>query len=238
MTFLSVSLCAASSACEKRLSGRSSRAIVDSFVINHNNENYYHFGRDARSSRSNVTGSHRDSSHSPLIAAFIKHYEELVNHVRHRFGDRAFACDVVQDVGVQLLQRPPGEPVHTPLAFLRHLSIHRAIDRWRGDELHASRMEPAGVDVPDLRSDDIDGEQALSYRQTVQELERAINALPARCREVFILHKLHDLSQEEVAAQLRISRNMVAKHMARAMTDLTPILQNTLHTKTANADAA
>jgi len=30
---------------------------------------------------------HRDPVHSPLIAAFVKHYEELVNHVRHRFGD-------------------------------------------------------------------------------------------------------------------------------------------------------
>lgn len=84
--------------------------------------------------------------------------------------------------------------------------------------------------VPDTRSDDNDGEQALSYQQTVQELEQIINALPERCREVFILHKLHDLSQEEVAAQLRMSRNMVAKHMARAMMALTPILQNTLHT--------
>jgi len=165
-----------------------------------------------------------------LIATFVKHYEELVNHVRHRFGDRAFACDVVQDVGVQLLQRPPGEPIHTPLAFLRHLSVHRAIDRWRGDEVHASHTESSGTVVPDMRSDDIDGEQALSYQQTVRELERIINELPERCREVFILHKLHDLSQEEVAAQLRISRNMVAKHMARAMTALTPILQNTLHT--------
>ena len=204
--------------------------VVDSFVINSNNENYYRFGRDARSSRNNVTGLHRDSAHSPLIATFVKHYEELVNHVRHRFGDRAFACDVVQDVGVQLLQRPPGEPIHTPLAFLRHLSVHRAIDRWRGDEVHASHTESSGTVVPDMRSDDIDGEQALSYQQTVRELERIINELPERCREVFILHKLHDLSQEEVAAQLRISRNMVAKHMARAMTALTPILQNTLHT--------
>ncbi|WP_241021458.1 RNA polymerase sigma factor [Burkholderia sp. Ac-20353] len=201
---------------------------VDSFVININNANHYHFGRDARSSRNNVTGSHRDSAHSPLIAAFVRHYEELVNHVRHRFGDRAFACDVVQDVGVQILQRPPGDPIHTPLAFLRHLSIHRAIDRWRGDEAHASHLEPAGVSVPDTRSDDIDGEQVLSYQQTVQELEQIINGLPARCREVFILHKLHDLSQEEVAARLRISRNMVAKHIARAMTALTPILQNSL----------
>jgi RNA polymerase sigma-70 factor (ECF subfamily) len=165
-----------------------------------------------------------------LIAAFVKHYEDLVNHVRHRFGDRAFACDVVHDVCVQLLQRPPGEPIHTPLAFLRHLSIHRAIDCWRRDELHASHAESAGIVVPDLRADEIDGEQVLSYQQTVKELERIINALPKRCREVFILHKLHDLSQEEVAAKLRISRNMVAKHMARAMTALTPILQNSLQT--------
>ncbi|NIF76414.1 RNA polymerase sigma factor [Paraburkholderia sp. Cy-641] len=177
-----------------------------------------------------MTGSHRDSAHSSLIAAFIKHYEDLVSHVRRRFGDRAFACDVVQDVGVQLLQRPPEAAVHAPLAFLRHMSIHRAIDRWRGDEAHASHTESTGVVVPDTRSDDNDGEQALSYQQTVQELEQIINALPERCREVFILHKLHDLSQEEVAAQLRMSRNMVAKHMARAMTALTPILQNTLRT--------
>jgi RNA polymerase sigma-70 factor (ECF subfamily) len=185
---------------------------------------------DAHSSRNNVTSLHRDSARSPLIAAFVKHYEDLVNYVRHRFGDRAFACDVVQDVGVQLLQRPPGEPIHTPLAFLRHLSIHRAIDRWRRDEAHASHTESTGIAVPDMRSDEIDGEQALSYQQTLTELERIIDALPERCREVFILHKLHDLSQEEVAARLRISRNMVAKHMARAMSALTPILQNTLHT--------
>lgn len=104
--------------------------------------------------------------------------------------------------------------------------------------MHASHTESAGIVVPDMRSDEIDGEQALSYQQTVAELERIINGLPERCREVFILHKLHDLSQEEVAARLRISRNMVAKHMARAMTALTPILQNSLSTKTANADAA
>ncbi|CAH0446559.1 hypothetical protein LMG10661_02629 [Ralstonia syzygii subsp. syzygii] len=175
----------------------------------------------ARPSWMTMTGPHCDSACSLLMTAFVDHYEELVDHVRHRFGDRAFACDVVQDVCVQLLHRPPAEPICTPLAFLRHLSIHRAIDRWRSDETHATYAELAGQAVPD--TDDVDGERIVASRQTVHQVEQAIDGLPARCREVFILHKLHDLSQDEVAVRLCISLNMVAKHLARAMLAMHPI---------------
>ncbi|WP_242411504.1 MULTISPECIES: RNA polymerase sigma factor [unclassified Burkholderia] len=185
-----------------------------------------------------MTGLPRDAADTSLIGTLVKHYDDLVNHVRHRFGDRAFARDVVQDVCVQLLQRPPDERIHTPLAFLRHLSIHRAIDRWRGEEARATHVDLTGLAAPDIRSDDVDGEQVLTYQQTVRELERIIDDLPARCREVFILHKLHELSQDEVAAELRISRNMVAKHLARAMVALAPVLQTPLRTATSNHDAA
>ncbi|ATI29295.1 MULTISPECIES: RNA polymerase sigma factor [Ralstonia solanacearum species complex] len=162
-----------------------------------------------------MTALHCDFVRTSLMAAFVDHYEELINHVRHRFGDQAFACDVVQDVCVQLLHRPPAEPVCTPLAFLRHLSIHRAIDRWRSDETRAAYAELAGQAASD--TDDVDGERIVASRQTVHQVEQVIDGLPARCREVFILHKLHDLSQDEVAVRLSISRNMVAKHLARAM---------------------
>ncbi|AXV71449.1 RNA polymerase sigma factor [Ralstonia pseudosolanacearum] len=168
-----------------------------------------------------MTGPHCDSACSSLMTAFVDHYEELVDHVRHRFGDRAFARDVVQDVCVQLLHRPPAEPICTPLAFLRHLSIHRAIDRWRSDETYAAYAEQAGQVAPD--TDDVDGERVVASRQAVHQVEQAIGGLPARCREVFILHKLHDLSQDEVAVRLCISRNMVAKHLARAMLAMDPI---------------
>nr|WP_241014850.1 RNA polymerase sigma factor [Burkholderia sp. Ac-20379] len=180
----------------------------------------------------------RDAAHSSLITTLVKHYDDLVNHVRRRFGDRTFATDVVQDVCLQLLQRPPEDArIHTPLAFLRHLSIHRAIDRWRGDEARAASVDLTGLAAPDLRSDDADGEQCLTYQQTLDELGRRIDALPTRCREVFILHKLHDLSQDEVAAELRISRNMVAKHLARAMAALAPVLPSPSRNAAPNHDA-
>jgi RNA polymerase sigma factor (sigma-70 family) len=184
-----------------------------------------------------LIGPRRDSSQSVLVGAFVKHYQELVDHVRRRFGDQAFALDVMQDVCVQLLRRPPGEAIETPLAFLRHLSIHRAIDRRRADERRAACFLDTGQDVAELHADPVGGEQALSYKQTVHELEKLIQGLPTRCREVFILHKLYELTQDEVAERLNISRNMVAKHLSRAMSELAPLLQMTFQAKAVKAGA-
>jgi RNA polymerase sigma factor (sigma-70 family) len=185
-----------------------------------------------------LTALHRDPFHSFLVGVLVKHYQELVDYVRRRFGDQTFALDVVQDVCVQLLRRPPGEAMDTPLAFLRHLSIHRAIDRRRADERRAAYVLDEEQDVAGLHADLIGEEQLLSYKQTVRELEKVVQGLPTRCREVFILNKLHEMTQDEVATHLNISRNMVAKHLSRAMIELAPLLQTTLQAKTANADAA
>ncbi|WP_175102885.1 RNA polymerase sigma factor [Pararobbsia alpina] len=185
-----------------------------------------------------MTGLHCDSSQSFLVGVLVKHYHELVDYVRRRFGDQTFAHDVVQDVCVQLLRRPPGEAMDTPLAFLRHLSIHRAIDRWRADERHAAYVLEEEQDVAGLHADLIGEERLLSYKQTVRELEKVIQGLPTRCREVFVLHKIHEMTQDEVAAHLNISRNMVAKHLSRAMIEFAPLLRTTLQDKTATADAA
>lgn len=163
------------------------------------------------------------SSPSSLFAALLRHYDELVDHVRRRFGDKHFARDVLQDVCVQLLERPPAGHVGKPLAFLRHVSTHRAIDRYRAEstrQTHADAWEAdagGAAESPDIAD-------AIAYRQTVDRLEQCIATLPPRCQEVFILHRLHGLPQQEVAVRLGISRGMVARHMARAMTLLAPEL--------------
>lgn len=45
----------------------------------------------------------------------------------------------------------------------------------------------------------------------------AINNLPPRCREVFVLRRFHDLSPDDIAKRLGISRNMVEKHLRSAL---------------------
>ncbi|ORE87324.1 ECF sigma factor [Oceanococcus atlanticus] len=54
-------------------------------------------------------------------------------------------------------------------------------------------------------------------QQQLLDVLRAIADLPPRCREVFVLYRFKSLSQAQIAEQLGISRNMVERHVMRAM---------------------
>ncbi len=156
----------------------------------------------------------------PLLAALERHYDELVDHVRRRFrersGDGGFAREVVHDVCVQVLESPPATAVHTPLAWLRTATSHRAIDRCRADDHRQSVVQEVS-DLPEHHADPVDGAEALHWQQQLAALVRSVEALPPRARQVFLLQRLHGMPQQEIADAMGISRNMVAQHHARAM---------------------
>ena len=158
-----------------------------------------------------------------LAMTLVQHYDDLVNHLRRRFGDPGFAREVVHDVCVRILAEPPREAVHTPHAFLRRLSVDLAIDRHRIDTGRRAWVESMAF-VPETEAPGASPEAQYAFQQTLAALIRTIDSLPPRCRDVFILHQLHDIPQAEIAKRLGISRNMVAQHMMRAMRGIRPVL--------------
>src|SRR6185369_2556060 len=57
----------------------------------------------------------------------------------------------------------------------------------------------------------------LAARQDLRALDAAIRELPAKCREVFRLHRGEDMSMREIALRLGISERTVEKHIAKAL---------------------
>ncbi len=55
------------------------------------------------------------------------------------------------------------------------------------------------------------------YSELEGKLSEIINELPARQREVFILHKINGLKYHEIATKLNISVNTIENHMSRAL---------------------
>ena len=153
---------------------------------------------------------------SHLLAALVRHYEELVTHVRRgpvaRWSDKGMAREVVHDVCAELIERPPLQAPRTPLAFLRTVCTRRAIDRCRIEQRHAQWVDCVHA-LPDMPLPASDPARILEGRQRLALLADSIHALPPRRRDVFVMHRIHGVAYEDIAQQLGISTKTVEKHL-------------------------
>jgi RNA polymerase sigma-70 factor (ECF subfamily) len=60
-------------------------------------------------------------------------------------------------------------------------------------------------------------ERSLLDRERLKRLEAALEELPLRCRQVFVLRRIDGLPPAEVAERLGITVNAVAKHVRIAL---------------------
>lgn len=153
-----------------------------------------------------------DPAKPTLLSTLVRHYDELVDHVRRRFGDRSTARDVVHDVCVQLLERDEKEDVRTPLALLRKISHDTAVSRYRSERRRAAWVD-ALPELPEVVCTAATPVGRHEAEHELQLLVDAIAALPPRCQAVFVMHKIHEIPQAEVAARLGISIKTVEKHL-------------------------
>ncbi|AYB59597.1 RNA polymerase sigma factor [Ralstonia solanacearum] len=153
----------------------------------------------------------------PLLAALVRHYDELFDLLRRRFGtDPSVAHDVVHDVCVNLLAEPPRQAVAAPAAYVRRATLNLAIDRHRTESTRGTWVEST-ADLPEHADETPGHDRQVDAGRELDRLSAAIAQLPPRCREVFVLHKIHDMPQTEVAVRLGISRKAVEKHIRRGM---------------------
>ena len=150
-----------------------------------------------------------------LLDSFLRHYDVLLAQIARRFGDRHFAQDVVQDVGLHLVARR-GDAIHTPLALLRRIAHEHAISCWRRERRRQSCVVSM-PELPEVACPLSEQDRQAQARQALEKLAQAIEALPERCREVFVMHKIHLIPQAQVAAHLGISLKTVEKHLRLGM---------------------
>ncbi len=159
------------------------------------------------------------STDNDLLQALALHYDDLVEHIRRRFSNQHFARDVVHDVCLQLLEKPPLKAISVPIAFLRRATLNRAIERRRAESTRSQYVQTQ-IPLAEQYRDDLDGAMALEFEQRLRALLAVIDSLPARQRQIFLLHRIHGMPQQEIAGELDISVNMVAQHFMRAMRTL------------------
>ena len=125
--------------------------------------------------------------------------------------------DILQEVYCRLLTVGSTDHILDPRAYL-----FKAARRVLVQKVRKSRVVPIttlqnldALPVADRRGDP---EVTLSSRAELSHVLDLIRGLPERCRDVFILRKVHGCSQAETAEKLKISENIVEKDTAKGLT--------------------
>lgn len=156
-------------------------------------------------------------SNDLLKRAMEAHYADMTRAVRRNGHPLSTARDVVHDLYIKLAAKPDVlRQKRSIKAFLCRSAINLGIDRLRRENREAllfsgTEKEALGVACVGPAPD-----RALEIEARVAILREAIAELPERRRVVFILHRLHHLSPDEISKRLRISRNMVDRHLRKA----------------------
>lgn len=124
--------------------------------------------------------------------------------------------DVVQESYLRVWKTHATQPIRSAKAFLFMVARRVALDLVRRD-----RRSPF-VSVKNLEHLFIldktsQAREAADSRQEIELVVTAIDSLPARCREIFVLCQVEGFSQKEVAARLGLSENTVAVQSARGL---------------------
>jgi RNA polymerase sigma factor (sigma-70 family) len=152
----------------------------------------------------------------PLIRElFERNQRTLLGYLTRKVG-RDAAPDLLQDAFVRILRHGALEAVVNPPALLQQIAVNLVRDFARRRKTEAAHLK-FGDPPEDAPSSEVPADERIAHQQRLASLRAAAEALPPRCREVFVMAAFEDLPLDEIAKRLDISRNMVEKHMRFAL---------------------
>ncbi|QGY43496.1 RNA polymerase sigma-70 factor [Maribellus comscasis] len=153
---------------------------------------------------------------------FFKYHGRLVLFANKFTEDIEVAQDLVQDAFLKLWEKSEHlSSVDSPKAYLfqavrnscinnqRHLHIKHSVKEELVYKLNS--MERASY----LKSDDPLG--SLFEKEIEEKVEKIIQSMPDKCRQVFLLSRREHFKNKQIAQKLSISEKMVEKHISKAL---------------------
>ncbi len=144
------------------------------------------------------------------------HDGQLKAYLRGTFPSIRDVDDVAQESYLRVWRIRATQSIRSAKGFLFQIARHVATDALRREQASPIQRgtDLAAVTVYDGRPD---AAETAFAREEIALLAEAIDALPARCRQVFMLRKIERLPQKEIARRLGISEQTVQGLVLRGM---------------------
>jgi RNA polymerase sigma factor (sigma-70 family) len=148
-----------------------------------------------------------------LDAVYRSEAPRLTRFLRRRLPSTDDPQDFVQEAFARLAGSNPGGALRNPEAYLQRIVRNLLIDRSRRamKAYHVELVDDLDIAVPP------DQAEAIEANDMRRLYRSAVDRLPARTREVFLLSRVEEVGYKEIAERLGISVRTVEWHVAEAI---------------------
>jgi|TARA_B100000953_G_C18033068_1_gene423505 RNA polymerase sigma-70 factor (ECF subfamily) len=128
--------------------------------------------------------------------------------------DEALAEDIVQHSFMKLWEKRTSlNPQAFLKTFLFTIAHNRFIDIYRKEKKQVYLTDTIYLETV-LETEELNEE---NLKPRLEQIDKAIESLPKKCKEVFLLKRQHNLKNKEIAEYLGISIKTVEDHISRAL---------------------
>ncbi|TGV00953.1 RNA polymerase sigma factor [Flavivirga rizhaonensis] len=140
------------------------------------------------------------------------YYGKLCSYARSLINDKNKAEDIVQNVMVTIwVNRKKINYTSSVRSYLYKSVYNEFIAEFRKN-VKVIYLEKKYIEAIDLVIEN----ESLDIDRLMTIVNKEINNLPTKCREIFILNKKEGLTHQEISEHLNISIKTIEGHMTRA----------------------
>ncbi|HEX3429508.1 MAG TPA: RNA polymerase sigma factor [Rhizomicrobium sp.] len=148
-----------------------------------------------------------------------KFWADVLARIRRRTRSDQDAEDLLHSAWLRLFAYRMGHDVQEPTGFILRTAANLAVDQ------HRQRKRLVNQPVEEFHASLEDGsplqDEVLAARERLRRVQAGLERLPARTRQIFVMHKVERMKLREIAQALGITQSAVEKHLAKAVLFLT-----------------
>jgi len=156
-----------------------------------------------------------------LEQLFSIYFARLNDFAKRVTKDNIISQDIVLEVFLKVWENRSKIESLNLEAFLFRLVRNSCIDYIKHLKVENNRMQKIEISTKHeelYRIDFVGNEPYILIEQELKnKIEKTVQSLPNRCREVFILSKIEGLKNKEIAEKLNINIKNVERHLNRAL---------------------
>ncbi|MEM9161385.1 MAG: RNA polymerase sigma factor [Verrucomicrobiota bacterium] len=144
----------------------------------------------------------------------LRFYAELHCYFRSRVFSSHDSEDLTQETYARFFRWWSGKPLERPRALLFQIARNLLTDTIRRKGTRPEELV-ANSAFDEVEVQTSSPSEVASAADELELIRKAVEKLPKRCREVFILSRFGGMTYKEISDQLGISKSTVEKHIIK-----------------------